>query len=265
MITELLHKISNISMRSQKITDDIILIRLKIVNACIIDTPKGWFLIDTGMENAAGFIIEVAEKHFGKGTVPKAIILTHGHFDHIGSIIQLTNYWNVPVYAHKLELPYLIGEKDYPQGNPDAGGGIVSLMSSSFPHSAIDISHHIHPLPDDGSIPDMNDWRWIHTPGHSPGHISLFRDRDRTLIVGDAFSTVQQESLSSVLSQDKKISGPPAYLTIDWKSAQESVSKLKDLSPSLAITSHGMPIEGNELNKFLDQLVSNFEQIAILK
>jgi glyoxylase-like metal-dependent hydrolase (beta-lactamase superfamily II) len=41
-------------------------------------------------------------------------VLTHGHFDHVGSVIELADYWNVPVYAHKLELPYLVGQMDYP-------------------------------------------------------------------------------------------------------------------------------------------------------
>ena len=50
-------------------------------------------------------------------------------------------------------------------------------------------------LPEDGSIPHLPDWEWIYTPGHSPGHVSFFREKDLTLIVGDAFVTVKQESL----------------------------------------------------------------------
>ena len=45
--------------------------------------------------------------------------------------------------------------------------------------------------PSDGSIPNMPGWQWIHTPGHSPGHISLFREKDRSLIAGDAFVAVK--------------------------------------------------------------------------
>ena len=40
----------------------------------------------------------------------------------------------------------------------------------------------------------MPGWRWVHTPGHTAGHVSLFRDADRTLIAGDAFVTTKQES-----------------------------------------------------------------------
>lgn len=72
----------------------------------------------------------------------------------------------------------------------------------------------------------MPGFRWIHTPGHTLGHISLFRDEDRALIVGDAFVTVKQESLYKVLIQKKEISGPPRYFTTDWLAAWDSVKKI---------------------------------------
>lgn len=85
MITELLHKVSNSTMKSQQINPNIILLQFTIVNACIIATSSGrWILVDTGMENGADLIVQTAEKHFGTGAQPESIILTHGHFDHIG-------------------------------------------------------------------------------------------------------------------------------------------------------------------------------------
>ncbi|KNF08597.1 Zn-dependent hydrolase [Gottschalkia purinilytica] len=263
MSPELLHKISNMTMKSEEITKDIILIQFTIVNACIISSPDGWFLVDTGMENSADFIIQVSEEHFGKDSRPKGIILTHGHFDHIGSVIKLTKHWDVPVYAHELEIPYLKGKKDYPKGDSTVGGGMVSLLSPTFPHHSIDLGNRIHPLPSDGSIPEMHDWIWIHTPGHTQGHISLFRKKDRVLIVGDAFTTLKQESMLSVLTQNKEISGPPAYLTTDWNLAEKSVRRLKELDPSLVITSHGLPMKGEELTKHFDMLVKHFKEIAV--
>jgi len=67
----------------------------------------------------------------------------------------------------------------------------------------------------------------------------------------------------SVLTQKEQISGPPAYLTIDWKAAEDSVNRLRDLQPSLVIPSHGQPMEGDELKRHLDILVRNFDQIAV--
>ena len=72
---------------------------------------------------------------------------------------------------------------------------MVAKMSPTFPHKSINLGDHAIALPSDGSIPGMPDWKWIPTPGHTEGHVSLFREKYRTLIVGDAFCTVKQESL----------------------------------------------------------------------
>jgi glyoxylase-like metal-dependent hydrolase (beta-lactamase superfamily II) len=108
----------------------------------------------------------------------------------------------------------------------------------------------------------MKGFKWIHTPGHSPGHVSLFRESDKTLIAGDAFSTVKQEYLNKVLTQEQEISGPPRYLTTDWKSAKESVIKLTTLKPTVAVTGHGLPMSGELLTESLQKLVKNFDEIA---
>src|SRR5579875_3750731 len=75
-------------------------LRILFVNVFAISGPTGWTLIDTGLYLSAGKIKHWAESHFGKGTKPEAIVLTHGHFDHVGAIKDLLHDWNVPVYAH---------------------------------------------------------------------------------------------------------------------------------------------------------------------
>lgn len=109
-------------------------------------------------------------------------------------------------------------------------------MSSLFPYEAINLGDNVKPLPLNGAVPYMPGFHWIHTPGHTPGHVSLFREEDGTLIVGDAFVTVKQESLYKVLTQTKEISGPPRYFTNDWLVAWDSVKKLEALKPAVAIT-----------------------------
>ena len=90
-------------------------------------------------------------------------------------------------------------------------------------------------------------------------------DEDGTLIAGDAFVTVKQESLYKVLTQEKEISGPPRYFTTDWLAAWDSVKKLKSLQPTVAITGHGLPMRDEELTTNLQKLVIEFEQIALPK
>lgn len=266
MGNKLLERMSKITATSYEAVSDVLVLDFTVVNACLVgdylSDSKEFVLVDTGLENSADYILETIDRRFGKETKPQCIILTHGHFDHIGSVIKLSRHWDVPVYIHELELPYITGKKDYPLADPSVGGGGVSAMSESFPHTSIDIGDRARILPSDGSVPGMKGWKWIHTPGHTAGHISLFRELDRTLIAGDAFSTTKQESLFHVVSQKQEISGPPAYLTEDWQAAKNSVRLLDSLNPHVAITSHGKPMRGAQLSEQLSMLADNFDSIA---
>ena len=249
---------------SLELTPDLYSHTIQIVNICLVgDSKDNFVLVDAGMPGSANDIISLTEERFGSNSRPKAIILTHGHFDHVGAIIELVKHWDIPVYAHELEIPFLTGMKKYPEPDSTVEGGMVAKISPLFPNEPINLSHHVEQLPSDGSVPHMKEFRWVHTPGHTPGHVSFFRERDRALIVGDAFVTVKQEYLYKVLTQEQEISGPPRYLTPDWASAWNSVKKLSDLNPSLAITGHGLPMSGEDLRENLTKLVNEFDKIAI--
>ena len=108
-------------------------------------------------------------------------------------------------------------------------------------------------------MPGAPGWRWIPTPGHSPGHISLVRDSDRTVVAGDAFTTTKQESLVAALTQRAEIHGPPMYFTPDWDKARASVKHLADYAPSAVITGHGPPLRGERLQDGLRNLSAHFD------
>ncbi len=221
-----------------------------------------WVLVDAGLAGHKSHIKKFAAKHFGPNSKPKAILLTHGHFDHIGALQDLAREWNVPVFAHPLELPYLTGKSHYPPADPTVGGGGMARMSFLYPTNPINISGHLKILPQDGSVPGLTGWRWFHTPGHSPGHVSFFRESDRTLISGDAFVSTNQASVISVATQREEITGPPPYLTTDWEAARESVVVLAALEPEHAGTGHGKPLHGNYLKKGLRLVADNFNTIS---
>ncbi|WP_153732105.1 MBL fold metallo-hydrolase [Sporosarcina obsidiansis] len=239
---------------------------IQIVNAYFINNlehPTQWILVDAGMPASGDKILEKAEELFGAEHQLQEIILTHGHFDHIGGIIDILEKHQVPVYVHPLEMPFLRGEQDYPTPDSTVEGGAVAKMSVVFPVEAIDISECLRPLPQDKSVPLMPGWRWIHTPGHSPGHVSLFREEDRLLLAGDAFVTLKQDSLYKVLTQKQELHGPPVYLTTDWEASQESVRTLAELRPKIAGTGHGKPMSGTDLPHELARLASNFAELAV--
>ena len=60
----------------------------------------------------------------------------------------------------------------------------------------------------------------------------------------------------------EQISGPPAYLTVDWKAAKDSINRLKELNPNIVLPSHGKPMEGKEIMEHLNMLVNDFDEIS---
>jgi glyoxylase-like metal-dependent hydrolase (beta-lactamase superfamily II) len=239
-------------------------VRDKFVNMYFVHDPSTnhWVLVDAGLSSSAARIKRVARQLFWPQATPAAIILTHGHFDHIGSVKQLADEWDVPVYAHYLEAPYLTGRSSYPPPDPSAGGGLFTYLSFLFPKGPIDLGGRLLLLPEQGNIPGLQEWKYIHTPGHAPGHISLYREQDGVLLAGDAFVTTRQESLLAVLRQEKKITGPPRYFTYDWLAAEKSVKALAALQPTIVATGHGQPMEGGALSA-LQQLADNFHEEAV--
>jgi glyoxylase-like metal-dependent hydrolase (beta-lactamase superfamily II) len=245
------------------VAPDLVRMRYLFVNVYFWGTSEAWVLIDAGLQGCADDIVTAAEDRFGDGTAPRAIVLTHGHFDHVGPFPELFDHWDVPVHAHLSELPHLTGRADYPPPDPSVGKGAMALLSFAYPNKAIDLGHRVRSLPEDGSVPAMPGWRWIHTPGHTDGHVALFRDEDRLLIAGDAFVTVEQESLYKVATQKQEVHGPPAYFTPDWDAARRSVVALAALRPAVAATGHGTPMSGEALTEGLETLVARFDEIAV--
>src|SRR5206468_4188368 len=116
--------------------------------------------------------------------------------------------------------------------------------------------------PADGKVPGMPGWRWVHTPGHAPGHVAFWRESDRVLIAGDAFVTQRQESALGVLTQRPMVRRPPAYFTCDWQAARKSVQALAALRPEVAATGHGVPMYGEGMRRQLDALLENWDNVG---
>lgn len=253
--------------RAHAVAPDLAYRRIVMVNVVFVGLPdagdRGWVLVDAGLPVSRPAIRGAAEERFGRGARPSAIVLTHGHFDHVGVLEDLAAEWDVPVWAHSLERPYLDGSASYPAPDPSVGGGLWARLSPLFPTSPVDVSDRLRALPEDGSVPPLPGWRWVHTPGHSPGHVSLWREADRALIVGDAFVTTAQESVYATLTQEPEMHGPPMYLTTEWDKARASVETLAKLEPDLVLPGHGRPMRGDAMRRALHDLAARFETVAV--
>ncbi len=245
------------NVRTETVALGVVRVPIVFVNAYLIDAPQGsWVLVDTGLPNSSRYLREAAEERY-KEKRPEAIILTHGHFDHAGTALELAETWSVPIYAHPLELPYLTGASDYPPQDPTVGGAIA-MMSRAFPHRGYDFGARVQPLPADGSVPGLPGWRTLHTPGHTPGHVSLWRESDRTLIAGDALATMDLDSWTSQLTHRRELSRPPTPFTPDWGAAERSLSRLAELGPLALAAGHGRSLSGSDLAAQLRRFTDDF-------
>lgn len=239
-------------------------LKIMFVNVFGVTHADGtWTLIDAAVPFSASRIRSWAEKRF-RGA-PNAILLTHGHFDHVSAAKDLAEGWNVPVYAQRLEFPYLTGKAEYPAPNAGAGGGLMSLLSPLLPRGPVDLSARLRELPDEGTmLPQMPEWTLLETPGHTPGHVSFWREKDGTLLPGDAFCTTKPESFfEASIAQNPELHGPPSYFTSDWGMASRSVKRLSGLDPAVVAPGHGRPLAGAGVAEALRKLALDFERIAV--
>jgi glyoxylase-like metal-dependent hydrolase (beta-lactamase superfamily II) len=214
---------------------------VSFVNVYFVGRPGDrWVLVDAGLPGRRSQIAAAAEARYGTGARPEAIILTHGHFDHAGSAPALAELWDVPVYAHPLEIPYLTRNSPYPPQDPTLGGAIA-FASRFMPRHAPDLSGVVRPLTNE-AVPGVEGWRWLFTPGHAPGHISLFHDETRTLIAGDAFATMNMDSFIGFVTKRPEISIAGAPFHYDWGASHASVEKLAELRPRYVAAGHGRPM-----------------------
>lgn len=176
-----------------------------LINTWFILKGSDVYIIDTGMENYSELQIKIA-KQLGN---PKAIILTHGHHDHINGAHSLKENLNIPIYAHANELPYINGEIPYPLNDKTEDTGV------SYQVKALEEFNHMLPI-------DLY---------LTPGHIVIHHNEDDILICGDLF-----------ISQMFTLHPPIKKFTYDMNKNIQCGSIIDELQPKLITTSHGQDI-----------------------
>jgi glyoxylase-like metal-dependent hydrolase (beta-lactamase superfamily II) len=252
-------------------------------NVYFVRSGPSWVLIDTASAKCGTVIQEAAESLFGADTRPAAILLTHVHPDHTGSTLELARRWGCLAYVHPDELPFATADssnffstyRNYATASgrwtpPPLDRWVILPLVHALPKRAResmlsassfkDVARAFDP---GTGIPGLPDWECIPTPGHTPGHVSFFREVDRVLITGDALVTVNLNSLWGFLlwgfrRNQQGLSGPPWYTTWSWRAAKQSVAALARVEPLVLATGHGLPMTGpataREVRAFADHV-----------
>ena len=218
-------------------------------NVYFLRSASRWALVDAGWAGDGPVIAGAAATVCGRDGPPAVIVLTHVHPDHAGSARELARTWAAPVYVHPAELAIARGDFEamVASAGPLDRWVILPLMRAAGRRrrdaliARSSLADVVLGLAPDGAIPGLPDWEWIHSPGHTPGHVALFRSADRVLLSGDALVTVRVNTPSGILFGSPGMSGPPRYTTWSWPRAVESIGAIAALEPRVLGGGHGSP------------------------
>jgi glyoxylase-like metal-dependent hydrolase (beta-lactamase superfamily II) len=168
------------------------------------------------------------------------VVLTHAHPDHQGCAARICDRFQVPLGCHELDVDSAEGRAPLVRNNRT-----WELIGNAFwagPRSPVG-----RPLREGDRLAGFTVY---HLPGHTPGHIALFRESDRAAIVGDVINT--NDYLTGMLTLVRE---SPRTFSVDPARNRDSIRRLRDLRPSLICAGHGPVLRDiSRLNRFVSRL-----------
>ncbi len=204
-----------------------------VLNLTLVWDEETAVLIDAGMPGELKQIRAAMEEAGVPFAKLKAVIVTHQDLDHIGSLPEILqeSVGGIEVYAHELDKSYIEGDLPLIKTNPSR---MSQEVLASLPEGDRALYENppkakVDKILEDGQLlPYCGGIRVIFTPGHTPGHISLYLERSKTLVAADAMINV-----GGVLR------GPVEQTTLDMDKALRSVEKFLDFDIESVICYHG--------------------------
>lgn len=199
----------------------------------------GEVLVDTGLKQSAAKI-----KRMLQGRSVSAIALTHAHGDHAGAISRLAADLQVPVWCGAADRQATeTGRLALPRGLRRPGLQTIANAMAGF--DGVEVARELREGDDFGA-----GFTVLDTPGHSPGHVSFWRESDRTLICGDVFFNM------NVITTVPGLHEPPDLVTIDPALNRQSERRLSELAADTVGFGHGPVMDGDaaqRIRAFVDQ------------
>ena len=219
--------------------------KLWTITPTLLSSEDSLILIDTGMP---GMIEEIASQMEAAGFSIEqltGIVLTHQDIDHVGSVTQIMNiHPEIDIYAHAQDKPYIEG--DIPPFKP-LHETLVKKIEDNYIVHAREIVNHM--ISDEDILDCAGGIIAVHTPGHTPGHISLYHPATKTLIAGDALT-----------NNEGQLEGPNPKHTPDMEEAYRSLSKLSTYDIEKVICYHGGLYDQPDVNKRIAEIAASRSQ-----
>lgn len=211
-------------------------------------------LIDVGPKTAeaADALREKLKQNGVKISDIKRIVLTHAHEDHCGLAKQVRDEAKTAeIFVHRWETGHLFGRLAREEHkNLLLRAGVPETVFGEIQSFYADVSHYTDALTE-GEFSELKDemeiefnsgvLKVLHTPGHTPGSCSFFREANRTLIAGDCI--LKRITPNPIVSPD------PVDARRRFKSLAEylvSLARLRAVSPTVVYGGHGEPIHDFE-------------------
>ena len=193
----------------------------------VLEDDGSLTLIDTGMSLGGKKILDYIKTNLSKQPSDvKTIVLTHSHIDHIRGALAIKKATGAKVLIHEEDAEYLSGKKKLPSPG-GVMGFLFKLVSVFFRSPAIEPDVRLKENDRVGSHLTV-----VHTPGHTPGSISLYDQGRKLVFVGDA-----------ITNRGGKLQGSPRQFTVNVQQANRSIEKISTLNFEVLMSGHGDTVE----------------------
>lgn len=219
-----------------RVTDTIWCIRRSSYQNCsyLVLTHDGPVLVDAGMASDGRDVdIALAKLNLSANSI-RAILLTHWHNDHAAGAAEIQSRSKAPVYCHALDAPNLTRQTAHhglrgwlANRIPEWGLFVlfIGLLGETVPNAVAS------PYEVDGNDTILNDFQVIHTPGHTPGHVSFYYAPEKAMFAGDALA---------VIGNRVRFMARP--VTLDIHSARQSMIRCLSFDINVLCPGHRRPL-----------------------